>query len=299
MDFLEILAGLVCVVAPLWLLLVYWPLSVTSRRQTDEALKKARSEWRQEMFALRREFEAKLEAERKRGAFMGAQAAEQTAEQPAAQESAARPDVQTAPEPDVPAPTPEPEITPTPAQEPVPEPERPQFLTALPLELKSEKTPEPEIELISEPEPTPQPIAEPAPEQAAETAQFQAPKPLIPPQAAAKPEQASSAPKTRVPSFEEKYLKHEAKQERGKLALDSLEQVVGRKILSWVGVALFVLAGAFFVQLAVSKGWLNPQCRLGILAAAGLGSISVASTRVFSSASVSPIAASKMSRLVR
>ena len=270
MDFLEILAGLVCVVAPLWLLLVYWPLSVTSRRQTDEALKKARSEWRQEMFALRREFEAKLEAERKRGAFTGAQVSEQTAEQPAAQESAARPDVQTAPEPDVPAPTPEPEIKPTRAQEPVPEPERPQFLTALPLELKSEKTQEPEIELISEPEPTPQPIAEPAPEQAAETAQFQAPKPLIPPQAAAKPEQASNAPKTRVPSFEEKYLKHEAKQERGKLALDSLEQVVGRKILSWVGVALFVLAGAFFVQLAVSKGWLNPQCRLGILAAAGL-----------------------------
>ena len=57
MDFLEILAGLVCVVAPLWLLLVYWPLSVTSRRQTDEALTKARAEWRQEMFALRREFE--------------------------------------------------------------------------------------------------------------------------------------------------------------------------------------------------------------------------------------------------
>ncbi|MBQ3823406.1 MAG: hypothetical protein II807_10240, partial [Thermoguttaceae bacterium] len=114
MDFLEILAGLACVAAPLWLLLVYWPLSVTSRRQTDEALTKARAEWRQEMFALRREFEAKLEAERKRGAFMGAQTDEQTAEQPSAQASAVPPEVQTTPEPDVPAPTPEPEITPTP-----------------------------------------------------------------------------------------------------------------------------------------------------------------------------------------
>ena len=142
MDFLEILAGLACVAAPLWLLLVYWPLSVTSRRQTDEALTKARAEWRQEMFALRREFEAKLEAERKRGAFMGAQVSEQTAEQLAAQESAARPDVHTAPEPDVPAPTPDPEIPPALEEEQAHEPKEPQFFTAPTLELTADKTPE-------------------------------------------------------------------------------------------------------------------------------------------------------------
>ncbi|MDO5566062.1 MAG: DUF2339 domain-containing protein, partial [Planctomycetia bacterium] len=43
--------------------------------------------------------------------------------------------------------------------------------------------------------------------------------------------------------------------------LTSLELQIGRKLLGWIAVGLFVLAGAFFVQLAISRGWLNPLNR--------------------------------------
>lgn len=53
--------------------------------------------------------------------------------------------------------------------------------------------------------------------------------------------------------------------------LTSLELQIGRKILGWIAVGLFVLAGAFFVQLAISRGWLNPLNRFAGMILTGSG----------------------------
>ena len=42
---------------------------------------------------------------------------------------------------------------------------------------------------------------------------------------------------------------------------DALEMLVGRKLLAWVAVLLFVVGSAFFVQVAIEKGLLNPTNR--------------------------------------
>ncbi len=64
----------------------------------------------------------------------------------------------------------------------------------------------------------------------------------------------------------------QANSDTGEVSSDeliSLELQIGRKILGWIAVGLFVLAGAFFIQLAISRGWLNPLNRFVGMVLAG------------------------------
>lgn len=57
--------------------------------------------------------------------------------------------------------------------------------------------------------------------------------------------------------------------ERPNQSFGNLESLIGRKVLSWLGVVLFLLGAAFFLQLAISRGWLSPAVRLALTFAAG------------------------------
>ncbi|MDO5552680.1 MAG: DUF2339 domain-containing protein [Planctomycetia bacterium] len=74
----------------------------------------------------------------------------------------------------------------------------------------------------------------------------------------------SSAPETSV--FQDEQREESEAEEPGAF---SFELAIGRKVLGWLAVFLFVTGGAFFVKLAIDRGWLGPMNRFIGLALVG------------------------------
>ncbi len=97
-------------------------------------------------------------------------------------------------------------------------------------------------------------------------------------QPTASPELTPAAP--RISGDAEWEKTHAPAQVGGEFSWQSLELLIGRKILGWVAVVGFVLAAAFFIRYANQQGWIGPAVK--VFGIAAFGAVFLAAGKYFS-----------------
>ena len=107
--------------------------------------------------------------------------------------------------------------------------------------------------------PAPEPVEAPAAPPAVAAAPAEAPAPIVPPPAPPPARPSPPGPLSHLP--------FPPSPGAGERAAPGLEELLGSRLLVWIGAIALALAGAFLVKYSFEQGWLSPTVRvaLGVL----------------------------------